>query len=196
MNTVSPIRDEELLRRCFDIAREHDRMRRRGEICWELLLGLGFASSLRISDIANLRVRDLMGKSRVQIRAKKTGKEANIYVNHEAMRKIQRMIAGRGKDEYVFQSRQRDPVTHEYRPITRQRAWQIMNRIAEKAGVQDKIGCHTLRKTYGYMHYKKYGDVAELQKILNHSAPSVTLRYIGIEQERIEEHQKGMKTWF
>lgn len=39
-------------------------------------------------------------------------------------------------------------------------------------------------KTYGTL---QKGGFSKLQKILNHSAPSVTLRYIGIEDEEIEK---------
>ena len=43
-----------------------------------------------------------------------------------------------------------------------------------------------MRKTFGYHHYKQFNDVALLQKILNHSSPSITLRYISIYQEEID----------
>ncbi len=43
-----------------------------------------------------------------------------------------------------------------------------------------------MRKTFGYHHYKKFNDVVLLQKILNHSSSSITLRYIGISQEEID----------
>ena len=78
MNTVQPIRDEDALRRCFEIARAHDAGRGKNETCWELLLSVGFSTSLRISDISRLRVRDVVGTERVQVKAKKTGKETNI----------------------------------------------------------------------------------------------------------------------
>ena len=45
----------------------------------------------------------------------------------------------------------------------------------------------TMRKTFGYHHYKKFKDIAMLQKIFNHSSPAITLRYIGIEQDQIDE---------
>lgn len=61
MNAVQPIRDEEALRRCFEIARAHDKERHRGEVSWELLLSVGFSTSLRISDISRMRVRDIVG---------------------------------------------------------------------------------------------------------------------------------------
>ena len=49
------------------------------------------------------------------------------------------------------------------------------------------IGTHKMRKTFGYWHYQQYKDVAILQEIFNHSSPSVTLRYIGINQDNIDK---------
>jgi len=50
----------------------------------------------------------------------------------------------------------------------------------------DYIGTHTLRKTFGYTYYQKTKDLTALMKILNHSSQSVTLRYIGIEEEELQ----------
>ncbi|SET85503.1 Phage integrase family protein, partial [Oceanobacillus limi] len=55
------------------------------------------------------------------------------------------------------------------------------------------IGTHTLRKTFGYHLYKQTGDVALLQKILNHSDPAFTLRYIGIDQDAMNKAIKEFK---
>ena len=187
MKCVQPIRDMELLYKCYDIASAHDKQRGKHETCWELLLVIGFNTSLRISDIVRFRVRDLRGRDYAEIKAQKTGKEARILINPKARRDINRLLAGRSGDEYVFQSRQKDPATHKCRPITRQRAYQIMNRIAREAGIKDRIGCHTLRKTFGYHYYKMTGDVVSLQRILCHSSRRETLIYIGVIQEEIDE---------
>ena len=53
------------------------------------------------------------------------------------------------------------------------------------------MGTHTLRKTFGYHYYKKFKDIAMLQKIFNHSNPALTLNYIGIEQDKIDESYKN-----
>lgn len=187
MNVVQPIRDEEQLERCFQIAREHDRKRSRGGVSWELILLVGFNTSLRVSDFTRFKVSDLRGRDYAQIRAKKTGKEARILINPKARRDINRLLAGRKGDEYIFQSRQRDYASRKARPITRQRVYQIINTIARRAGIQDRIGCHTLRKTFGYHYYKLTGDVVSLQRILCHSFQRETLVYIGIVQENIDE---------
>lgn len=187
MKVVQPIRDLETLQRCYDIARAHDKKRGRNEICWELLLLVGFNTSLRVSDFTRFRVRDLKGKDYAQIKAKKTGKEAYILINPQARREINRLLAGRNPDEFIFQSRQKDKITHKHKPITRQRAYQIINRIARQAGIEERVGCHTLRKTFGYHYYKMTGDVVSLQRILCHSYQRETLVYIGIVQENIDE---------
>ena len=57
----------------------------------------------------------------------------------------------------------------------------------------DSIGTHTLRKTFGYHFYQKYKDLALLQELFNHSAPSVTLRYIGINQDMIDDAMREFK---
>ena len=60
-------------------------------------------------------------------------------------------------------------------------------KACEEAGIEYRVGTHTLRKTFGYHHYQKFKDVAVLQKIFNHYSPQVTLRYIGIDQDIIDE---------
>lgn len=187
METVQPIRDLEVLNKCYDIARSHDKRRKAREVSWELILLIGFNTSLRVSDFRRFRVSDLRGKDYARIRAKKTGKEARILINPQARREINRLLSGRKSDEYILQSRVRDPATHKYRPISRQRCYQIINTIARKAGIEERIGCHTLRKTFGYHYYKMTGDVVSLQRILCHSYQRETLIYIGVIQENIDE---------
>ena len=129
----------------------------------------------------------MKGKDYAQIQAKKTGKEARILINPSARREINRHLSGRREDEYIFQSREKDPITHKYRPISRQRCYQIINKIAKEAGIEERVGCHTLRKTFGYHYYKLTGDVVSLQRILCHSYRRETLIYIGVIQENIDE---------
>ena len=187
MKVVQPIRDLETLQRMYAIAREHDRKKRAGEISWELVLLIGFNTSLRVSDFRRFKVCDLQGKDYAQIQAKKTGKEARILINPTARKEINRLLAGRNPNEYIFRSRQKDPISHKHEPISRQRCYQIINMIARKAGVEERVGCHTLRKTFGYHYYKMTGDIVSLQRILCHSYRRETLIYIGVIQESIDE---------
>ena len=70
--------------------------------------------------------------------------------------------------------------------MERTQCYRIINDACKKAVVDCKVGTHTLRKTFGYHHYQKFKDVAALQKIFNHYSQQVTLRYIGIDQNMID----------
>ena len=67
----------------------------------------------------------------------------------------------------------------------------LLKNAAKKAGVKGNIGTHSLRKTFGYHHYKRFNDIGLLQKILNHSSSAITLCYIGITQEIIDMSYKN-----
>lgn len=193
MNTVQPIRDLEALGKCYAIAREHDRKARRNEACWEALLEIGFNTGLRVSDFRLFKVDDLRGKQSVALRAKKTGKEASFRLNQDTVRALKTLLAGRKGDEYVFQSREKDMVTGQGRPLSRQRIYQIINKIAREAGIEEKIGCHTLRKTFGYHHYQENRDAVTLMNLFGHAGMDVTLRYIGITQDKINESTENLR---
>lgn len=49
-----------------------------------------------------------------------------------------------------------------------------------------------MRKTFGYHFYEQYRDVATLMVIFNHSNEHTTLRYIGVEQNNIDEKMDGL----
>lgn len=59
--------------------------------------------------------------------------------------------------------------------------------VTKSVGIKERIGTHTLRKTFGYHAYNNGYDITLIQKLFNHSSPAVTLRYIGITQDEIQD---------
>ena len=194
MKVVQPIRDRDVLNRCFEIAREHDAVRKEGDrLSWELLLVVGFNTSFRVSDLVKLKVKDVRGQDFVRVTAQKTGKEARIAMNNKVRTAIGKLTEGRGPNEWLFLSRRRDSKTLGRRAISRQRAYQIINEVCRAAGVKERIGCHTTRKTFGYHYYKQYHDLVKLQRILGHSSTRDTLVYIGIVDDEVDESLRGFR---
>ncbi len=76
--------------------------------------------------------------------------------------------------------------------ITPQHAWHVLSQAAKTVGIKERIGTHTLRKTFAYHLYNGGTDLALLQNLLNHSSPSVTLRYIGITQDQMDREVEGL----
>jgi integrase len=175
VNLVQPIRDRAKIEQVKAVLlkqspRDH------------LLFVLGINTGLRISDILKLRVGDVQN-SHIVIKEQKTGKVNRFLVNQKLRKALDEHTRDLADEEYLFPSRKGG------RPILRGQAYRILNTAAEAVGLTE-IGTHTLRKTFGYHHYRRFKDVALLQEILNHSSPSVTLRYIGINQDLLDQSIK------
>lgn len=170
MNEVQPIRDKnkieemkiELLKNCY-----RDFM----------LFLVGINTGLRISDLLKLIVKDVKNKTHIILKEQKTGKIKKFFINSQLREGIDKYIQGMEDKECLFKSQKGNN-----KPISRVQAYRILNNASEKIGLKE-IGTHTLRKTFGYWHYQQYKDIALLQELFNHSAPSITLRYIGINQD-------------
>lgn len=139
-----------------------------------MLFIIGINTGLRVSDILKLKVSDVKDRTHISLKEQKTDKFKRFLINNQLKADLDRYIMNMNDDDYLFQSRKGDN-----KPLTRVQAYRILNKSAEHCGLSE-IGTHTMRKTFGYWHYQQYKDVAILQDIFNHSAPSVTLRYIGI----------------
>lgn len=173
MNFVEPIRDKEKIEELKVLLKKQSA--RNG-----FLLNFGINTGLRISDILPLKVADVRGKSHILITEKKTGKRKRFKINQALRDAIKSYTQGMDNNDYLFASSKRP------QPITRVRAYQILNGAARKIGLSE-IGTHSLRKSFGYHFYQRTRDIATLQMIFNHSHPSITLRYIGITQDLIDE---------
>lgn len=179
--TVDPIRSKRDIWRIVQWFRERDLDK------YELIFIFGCYTGLRASDIVSFQVKDLYNKNRAVIREVKTGKvkvfelqkqlqeRINFYVDKHQLEPDDFIFGGRGDKE-----------------IDRSQIYRYMNRACTELHIDANIGTHTLRKTFGYHHYKQFKDVALLQKIFNHASPDVTLIYIGITQEEIDKSMQEL----
>jgi len=176
MNIVDPIRKTE----CIDAVK---RILKENGTRNLLLFLLGINTGLRVSDLLNLRVRDVKDKDSVQIREKKTRKVKKFPIPEDVKAFIDEYVERKSPYRFLFKSRKSN------KPISRVQAYRIIRDACMILGLEH-TGTHSLRKTFGYHFYKKTKDIALLQKILNHSSQDITLRYIGVTQEVIENNLK------
>lgn len=173
MTTVEPIRNIEHLQKLENYLRNKNPRDL-------LLFTIGTNCGLRISDIVTLNVGDVRNKTHLQLIEKKTGKFKKFPINAKLKPMFEEFTKGKCYDEALFKTKFDNR-------LDRFTAYRVIKSASLAAGIPEKVGTHTMRKTFGYHHYKKFKDVALLQKIFNHSSPLITLRYIGIEQEQIDQ---------
>ena len=156
-----------------------------------LLFVLGINSGLRISDLLKLTVEDVKGKERITVREQKTGKTKDFPLADTCKKAINEYLKATTLTDGVLFPSRKAKGSKGSGAISRQQAYDAINKAAEAVGIKTKengvsIGTHTLRKTFGYHAYKKGIALEVIQKLLNHSAPSVTLRYLGITKDELD----------
>ena len=133
---------------------------------------------IRISDILNLKLDDIVydnGRYRLDIIEQKTEKKREFTVPLEVVEYIRRYNKENNiKDnELIFD-------------ITERAVQKHLKKVCDYLGYE-KIGTHSFRKFFATSIYKNNDyDIVLVQKLLQHSSPETTQRYIGISQQQVE----------
>jgi len=179
------------------------------------LVMLGMCTGFRVSEMLALRMPDLFQNGRmvqrvtVARRSMKGKTSSRTVLLHPAAREalrawVMEMIrAGMfTPDMPLFVSRRGDA---EGRPqsINRKQAWRILEKAFARAGLEGRLGTHSLRKTFAAEHYEKLKTLAArgkpvdvlrtMQKLLAHVSIESTMSYLeGIDSAFVDEMILGM----
>lgn len=175
MEYVNPIRDIETIQAMKEELRKHS-------VRDLLLFVLGINTGISLIDLLNLTVQDVWdgqnAKQFLYIKDERTGEEQAYYLNGKIGDILSEYLSTIDwkPEDYLFKSKK------DCRPITRQQAYRIINHSAREIGISEKIGTHTLRKTFGYHAYYKGVAISILKSILHHHSTAETLKYLGIDK--------------
>lgn len=150
----------------------------------------GINTALRISDLLNIRMADVAeldpDRPVLTLREGKTGKMRHVRLNRAALAVIERRRSTYPAAVWLFQTdspkiRKKDP-----QPITRRSVGRVFEQVGGKIRPRVQMGTHSMRKTRGYAMHEAGRPIEEICKVMNHSHPAITMRYIGITQEDID----------
>ena len=181
MSTSQPIRDTQDLTALREFyLKDEPNMRNYVLIC------LGVNSALRISDLLELKWKDVYNfkdenfKKHLIAYEKKTGKETWIAINENARNGLQEYMKFLKKisgEDYIFKGKNNGG------HLSRSQAFRIIKHAAGELNLENGISCHSMRKTFGYYAWKSGTPPAVLMDIYNHSSYEITKRYLGIKQD-------------
>ncbi len=178
--TVEPIRNKVKIKQMYHYLAGK-------ETKYGLLFKFGLNTGLRISDVLPIKLKDVYcenGEFRdyLILKEKKTGKEKKIKLNGALRKAIENYVKNENlmPGGYLFWSKKG-------KYLGRIQAYRVLKEAAEIIGVEN-FGTHSLRKTWGYWTYKvsRY-NIGLIMDTFNHSSPSITLRYIGVNQDQKDE---------
>lgn len=186
MNVVQPIRDKKVV----EGIREYLRLRSERNY---IFFSLGVYSGLRVSDLLNLQVGTVRGKTHIELLEQKTmntrkkKKKKRFIIHPNLAADLARYVENMADHEYLFPSRQRKKLSGaKGEPFRRSTAYKMLNGAARQFGLTE-IGCHTMRKTWGYhLYLDDPTNLALLMDMFGHSDQTTTLRYLGLTQDVID----------
>ena len=184
MSTAQPIRDKESLQKLKNFYKTQKPNPRNYAI-----IVLGLNTALRISDILSLTSEMVYDHNKVRehivVKEQKTGKINRILLNREVRKALNlyrhflvKSAAYKAGNPYLFPS----PYVSQ-RPLSRYQVYRMIRNAAESVEIQEKVSCHSLRKTFGYRAWKQGADPIVIMLIYNHSSFDITKRYLCIEQD-------------
>ncbi len=156
-----------------------------------LLFVMGINCGLRISDLLPLRLVDIVDeegtiRDSIWIKEKKTGRQRKVVFN-SAIKDAIKIYIKRTKmydlDRFLFTSER----SNNNRPLTKEMCWHLVNGWCKQVGMKERVGTHTLRKTFGY-HLRMQGiPIERISNMLGHQNTKVTFRYLGITADEMEK---------
>lgn len=145
-----------------------------------VMFEIGLKTLLRISDILELRVKDVYKKVTIRKKLKKTGKYIEIPIRKDLKKILDRYCEGKPKLEYLIKSQK-----GYNRPISETQAYRVIKEMAKEVQIE-KVGTHSLRKTGAYHMYKETKDVDFVRRMLGHRSNAEVFAYIysGLKDDR------------
>ena len=185
MNRVEPIRDKRKIKAIKNLIK--------GSKNWRdyILFVAGINLGLRIGDLLRLQVKDLYNKDgsikdRFEIVEQKTGKRNVVRVNSEVKKALEILkekssLVNEPDNYIIYNSKDKS------KSISRTQAYRRIKKWCGDVGLTNKIGTHTLRKTWGYHAHQSGISIEVIQAKYMHNSTSTTRDYLGIEQKDVSE---------
>lgn len=144
------------------------------------ILELFYATGIRVSELANLKVHDI-GKNEVLVLGKGK-KERIVPVGKKAIVAMKHYLKLRKNPEAsdLF-------LTSKGKKIDRVTIWHRIKLYAKQAGILKNVSPHTLRHSFATHLLENGADLRVIQEMLGHEDISTTDRYTHISENRLKK---------
>ena len=152
------------------------------------ILSFIWDSGARVSDLINLRPGNLnIAKKEVIIKGGKGGVDRNLSFSDYTGELLKKYKEARPKGNYFFCTLQGNKLDRVY-------LYSMIGRYAKRAGIDKKVGLHTLRHSFALKFYKESNhDLIRLQKILGHKNINTTEIYCYMDSTDVK---KGLEAYY
>lgn len=165
-----------------------------------LILELLYGSGIRVSELCNIKVKDIdLNNKTIRILGK--GSKTRIVLYGETCAEILELYLSDGRETLLNKKNNEYLIIGAYKkdkPLTTRSVQLLMNDIIEKASINKKITPHVLRHTFATHLLNEGCDILVVKELLGHSSLDTTGIYTHVSNERLrkvylDSHPRAIK---
>lgn len=143
------------------------------------ILMLTYSSGLRVGELVNLKVRDILRDSmRLKVRDAKGGKDRYTLLSEICLEQLEIYWRTYRPNNWLFYGQKYDS------PISIRAVQHAYQKAKNTAGIQKQCGIHTLRHSFATHMLETGSGIFQLQKFLGHRHLKTTLVYVHLSEEK------------
>ncbi len=144
-----------------------------------LLLALAYGAGLRVSEVINLKVRDVdLRELTIHIKQAKGKKDRITVFPERLINDIRNLIAGKTPNDVLFASERGGK-------LTERTAQKVFENALKKSGIAKKATFHSLRHSFATHLLENGVDVRYVQELLGHQNIRTTQLYTHVTNPKI-----------
>jgi integrase/recombinase XerD len=156
------------------------------------LLELLYATGCRVSELSDLRLRDMHLSERYCICRGKGDKQRVVPLGARAIEAVERYL----REERGLLAAKRSPapewllLSSRGDRLRRERIWELIKRYAARAGASPDVSPHSLRHSFATHLLAGGADLRQVQELLGHASIATTQIYTHVDHTRLKKvHQ-------
>ena len=151
-----------------------------------LIIELLYSTGLRVSELVNIKLKDIDTKEKVIKILGKGNKERIVLYNNHTSRALSKYLndgyheLNKKNSGYLILNKNGDKLSDRY-------VRNIINKLVRKAGLNIKISPHTIRHTFATDMLEEGADLVTVKELLGHESLNTTSIYTHITNEQIKK---------
>jgi site-specific recombinase XerD len=147
----------------------------------KLILGLMYASGLRVSEVCHLKVKGLdFDNNILWVRASKGRKDRQTLMPQAISKILKKYVNKKTSNDYVFENSQGGR-------LSERSVQKVFRQALKKSGIKKDATCHSLRHSFATHLLEKGTDIRYIQELLGHKRIETTQVYTKVASNKLRE---------
>ena len=145
------------------------------------MLYLAYSAGLRVSEVINLKVKDIhSARMVINIRGAKGKKDRTVALSVGILDLLRKYYVAYKPTDWLFEGQYKDT------PYSTRSLQQIFHRAKTAAKISQDVTFHSLRHSYATHLHESGTDIKLIQELLGHNDLNTTMRYTHVSNRTLE----------